>query len=315
MGKTARCIKIIQILSARDLVNTKELADVLETNPRNIKEYIKELEECGYKIYSITGKNGGYRLDKSETIPSLKLTVKEKETLIEGTQFLRGTNYLNQQAFDEVIGKVFSSISTSEITPSSIIERYPLKMEKSDLQKRYVILRECVENQLRCVIKYSSGSDNKREHTLEPYKLYAYNGSWFVLAYNVAIGKFGYFKLNRIEEIEATRSHFTRMKSYDEKDYLDEFGMIQNGEYYRIRVELTDLYQVVSERIYGKYQKIEQIDEHKSILDCQMQNKDMIKSFILGFGKKAKVLEPKWLVDELKEELNVINEYYGVNND
>ena len=74
-------------------------------------------------------------------------------------------------------------------------------MEKSDLQKRYVILRECVENQLRCVIKYSSGSDNKREHTLEPYKLYAYNGSWFVLAYNVAIGKFGYFKLNRIEEI------------------------------------------------------------------------------------------------------------------
>ena len=85
MGKTARCIKIIQILSARDLVNTKELADVLETNPRNIKEYIKELEECGYQIYSITGKNGGYRLDKSETIPSLKLTVSEKEVLLEGT--------------------------------------------------------------------------------------------------------------------------------------------------------------------------------------------------------------------------------------
>ena len=41
MGKTARCIKIIQILSARDLVNTKELSEVLETNPRNIKEYIK----------------------------------------------------------------------------------------------------------------------------------------------------------------------------------------------------------------------------------------------------------------------------------
>ena len=44
MGKTARCIKIIQILSSRDLINTKELADVLDTNPRNIKEYIKELE-------------------------------------------------------------------------------------------------------------------------------------------------------------------------------------------------------------------------------------------------------------------------------
>ena len=131
MGKTARCIKIIQILSSRDLINTKELADVLDTNPRNIKEYIKELEECGYKIYSITGKNGGYKLDKSETIPSLKLTVSEKEVLLEGTEFLRNTNYMNQSAFDEAMGKVFSSISTSEITPSNIIERYPLKMEKS----------------------------------------------------------------------------------------------------------------------------------------------------------------------------------------
>ena len=313
MGKTARCIKIIQILSARDLVNTKELADVLEINPRNIKEYIKELEECGYKIYSITGKNGGYRLDKSETLPSLKLTKEEKDTLLEGTEFLRKSNYLNQNAFDSVIGKVYSSISTSEITPSTLIDRYPLKMAKDELQKRYVVLKNCVDNQLRCKILYSSGNDKGREHELEPYKLYAYNGSWFVLAYNISIEKFGYFKLNRIEKIEASRSHFTRMKSYDEKDYLDEFGMIQNGDYYDIRVELTDLYQVVSERIYGKNQKIEKIDDHKSILNCQMQNKEMIKSFVLGFGKKAKVLSPDWLIEEIKEETRIINDFYGDN--
>lgn len=315
MGKTARCIKIIQVLSARDLVNTKELADVLEINPRNIKEYIKELEECGYKIYSITGKNGGYRLDKSETIPSLKLTVDEKNVLLEGTEFLRGSNFLNQASFDNAIGKVFSSISTSEITPSSLIERYPLKMEKNELQKRYVVLKDCVENQLRCTILYSNSNDKQNEHVIEPYKLYAYNGSWFVLAYNVAITKFGYFKLNRIEKIEASRSHFTRMKSYDEKDYLDEFGMIQNGEYFRIKVELKDLYQVVSERIYGKNQRIEKIDEHTSILDCQMQNKDMIKSFILGFGSKAKVLSPDWLIEDIKNETQIINDFYGDNND
>ena len=315
MGKTARCIKIIQILSARDLVNTKELADVLEINPRNIKEYIKELEECGYKIYSITGKNGGYKLDKSETIPSLKLTVSEKEVLLEGTEFLRNTNYMNQKAFDEAIGKIFSSISTTEITPTNLIERYPLKMEKNELQKRYVILKDCVENQLRCKILYISGNDKEKEHTLEPYKLYAYNGSWFVLAYNVSIEKFGYYKLNRIEKIESTRSHFTRMKSYDEKDYLDEFGMIQNGDYYQISVELTDLYQVISERVYGKNQRIERIDEHKTILNCSMQNKDMIKTFILSFGSKAKVLSPDWLKEEIAKETKLINDYYGENDD
>ncbi len=315
MGKTARCIKIVQILSTREIVNTKELALVLETNPRNIKEYIKELEECGYIIYSITGKNGGYKLDKSETIPSLKLTLSEKMVLQEGTQFLRDSNYLNQNAFDEAIGKIFSSISLTEITPTSILERYPLKMPKNELQKRYVILKDAIDNQLICKILYNNSKDEQKSHIIEPYKLYAYNGNWFVLAYNESINEFGYFKLNRIEKIESTRNHFTRMKSYDEKDYLDEFGMIQNGEYYNIKVELTDLYQVISERIYGKNQKIEKIDDHKSILECSMQNKEMIKSFILSFGKKAKVISPDWLIEEINDEIKIMNENYGDIND
>ena len=55
MGKTAACIKIIQLLSCRDVVSTNELADLLETNPRNIKEYIKEIQLLGYNIESYKG--------------------------------------------------------------------------------------------------------------------------------------------------------------------------------------------------------------------------------------------------------------------
>ena len=42
-----------------------------------------------------------------------------------------------------------------------------------------------------------------------------------------------------------------------------------------------------------------------------MQNKDMIKSFILGFGTKAKVISPDWLKEEIQNEVKEINNIYG----
>ena len=42
MLKTALCIQMLKILFSRDVVSIKELADELETNPRNIPEYRNE---------------------------------------------------------------------------------------------------------------------------------------------------------------------------------------------------------------------------------------------------------------------------------
>ena len=44
MNRSSLCIKMLQILNAHDFVTTKELAERLETNPRNIIEFKKELE-------------------------------------------------------------------------------------------------------------------------------------------------------------------------------------------------------------------------------------------------------------------------------
>ena len=85
--------------------------------------------------------------------------------------------------------------------------------------------------------------------------------------------------------------------------------MKQNGEYYDIKLELKDLFTIVNERIYGKNQKITKVDERTTILECSMQNKNIIKSFVLGFGKKAKVLAPEWLKEAIINETKAILEY------
>jgi len=311
MGKTAACIKIIQILSARDIVSANELADILEINPRNIKEYVKELEVVGYSIESVRGINGGYRLNKRDLLPSVALSLEEKDALQEGAEFLNNSgDFLKSDSYNVAMGKIMASFSSKEITPITMIDRFPLSMDKNLLQQRYSILSECIEYQLKCEVTYLPASNQPKKHILHPYKLFVYNGSWFVLAWNEKINDFGYYKLNRIENLEKTKNHFTLLRTYDESHYLDSFGMKQNGDYYHIELELRDLVTVMQERIYGKNQEIKVIDDHYINFSCDMQNKNMILSFVLSFGNKCKVLSPEWLVDMVKDELDKTNSLY-----
>lgn len=304
MNRCAACIKLIQILSARtDYVNTEELADILETNPRNVREYMKEIEVAGYTLQSMKGLYGGYKLDKSCMLPALKLTNEDKKVIGDTINYLKNKNdFLYFDSFLDIMGRISSSVErNNDITPIAMIDRFPLTMDKNELEARYRTLQDCIESQMKCEITYRSAKNKEKIHTIHPYKLFVYNGTWFVLAYNESINDFGYFKLNRLVDIFKTRNHFTILKSFDEKDYLDDFGMTKNGEYYKIVLEFTNLNMAISERIYGRHQQVVEIDESHTRFTAEMQNKDMIASFVMSFGKNCKVIEPLWLKEKIKK--------------
>lgn len=307
MNKTMLCLEILQLLSAKNVMSKNELADILEINPRNIIEYIKTLEDCGYEIESVRGIYGGYRLKKDGLLPVSKLSSKEIEILKSSCAYLENqSDFLEYKEYIKAISKILSTNMEAYTTEVKIIDRYPLAMEKSELLKRYTVLTEAIACTKKCEIKYLSTKNKESLHIIHPYQVFIFNGAWVVLAWNETVNDYGYFKLNRIQELRILTSKFTRMKTYQAKEFIDKYGMKQNGEYFYIKLELTDLYTVISERIYGKNQKITKVDEHITILECHMQNKQIIQSFVLGFGSKVKVLEPAWLKEQITLEVKRI---------
>lgn len=310
MNKTMLCIQILQILGCKDIVSKKQIADILELNPRTVQQYIKTLQESGYDIESLSGVYGGYRLNKDGIIPAIKLNKKEVQTLKSSILYLEHqSDFLDYNCYAKAISKVLSSDVDTKVNDITIIDQYPLSMNKEELVKRYDVFAEAMTNNQKCLIVYISTHNVPKNHIIHPYKVFIYNGCWFVLAWNESVNNFGYFKLNRIENVKILADKFTISKTYHESDYIDTFGMKQNGEYYDIKLELKDLFTIVNERIYGKNQKITKVDERTTILECSMQNKNIIKSFVLGFGKKAKVLVPEWLKEAIINEAKAILEY------
>ena len=138
-----------------------------------------------------------------------------------------------------------------------------------------------------------------------------YNNAWFVLAFDESKGDIRYFKINRIEKYVVQNRKFRVLLSYNESDYLDEYGMKNNGEWYPIKLKLTGNYaMLVKERIYGKDQKVEVVDDKTTILSCKMQNKENILVFVLGFGENCEVIEPDWLKEKLIETIDKLSEKY-----
>ena len=79
--------------------------------------------------------------------------------------------------------------------------------------------------------------------------------------------------------------------TYNESDYLDEYGMKQNGEWYPIKLKLTGNYvMLIKELIYGKDHKLEELYAQTTVLSCKMQNEENVLVFVLGFGESCEVL-------------------------
>ena len=59
MSKTSQCIELLKILyRSPRIIGIGELAEILETNPHNIPEYVDEIRNCGYEITTVKGRYG-----------------------------------------------------------------------------------------------------------------------------------------------------------------------------------------------------------------------------------------------------------------
>ena len=185
LGKTAKCIKMLQILNSGRIYKVSELADLLETNPRNVIEYKKELEDAGYTVINTPGKYGGYRLEKATIIPSLKFTEEEKKAISDGAGYLGVRNdFLLKKDFQTAMSKVYSSMryNNCEVLPT-VIDRFPLAMSEEEIARRYKVIYDCIQTKCKIEISYRSNDNVVRKRIVHPYKHYMYNNSWFFIGF------------------------------------------------------------------------------------------------------------------------------------
>ena len=328
-SRTSSCIKMLMLLFTRDVVPVADIAEELETNPRNIPEYKKELEAAGYTIDTVRGQYGGYRLNKTEVFPTVRLTDAEKRAMVESFEYITKRGDLpSMPAYKKAMEKMMArnQYRSAKDTDLIMIPRYPLAMSEEDLQERYSALLECVDKHLMIKINFRSSDNVVRERVVHPYKLYMYNNAWFTLAYCEEVKDLRYFKLTRIVSFERMSKKFDYIYSYREgsewHEWLDDSSMKKvvdwsesmGGDNATMRVKLRlsgkpAMY--VKEYLYGADQVITEIDKDTTILEFTAQYKYNVLQLVLGFGADCEVLEPAWLMEEVISQTEKIKTVYN----
>lgn len=313
------CIRMLQILNTGRIYKVSELADLLETNPRNIIEYKKELDEVaaeygsGFYIDTIPGRYGGYQLSRNVVLPSLKFTEAEKESLTEAVDYLSSRNdFMKKDDFQLAIGKIISTIMINDIKKEEnmlVINRFPLTMSQEEVQYRYDILKAAIRSKKSVKFTYLTQKNVVKERLFDPYELFMYNNSWFVIGWLHSENHpdIFWYKLNRIQDIETTNKKFTVWSYYRKSEYVDEYGFKNNGEWYHVEFIAYDTYaSLVKERVYGKNQVVEVIDDNSTKVTVDMQNMENIIPFLMGFNKFIKIIGPKEIKQEISERLEIL---------
>jgi predicted DNA-binding transcriptional regulator YafY len=255
MSKTPMSIQMLEILYSRGVVGIAELARLLETNPRNIPEYKKVLEEAGYVIDTIPGRYGGYVLNKKYIFPATNLTDAERDGLLQGFDYLLSRNdFMRKDDFSKAMAKISSALMATDTPENTLVaNRFPLAMPEKEIRERYLAVSRSIAAKTVMQIKYLSLSNEVSAREFHPYKLFMYNNTWYTIGFDEKSQDFRYFKLNRIQSFEITGKPFRVPLTYNERDFLDEYGMKQNGEWYPIKLKIAGKYaMLVKERIYGK---------------------------------------------------------------
>lgn len=305
MNRTALCIRMIRELAKGVRLNTRTLALRLDTNPRNIREFRREIETAGIRIIEFKGPYGGYELasDQSLLIPS-ELTREDVATLVDAQGFLETLNYHHLHQIQEVIAKLAVQPKTKAYQGINYINQQSLSKQEAI----YLDLIEQAIAQHRWLqLSYQGLEDQQSmERRVQPYDIFNAQGAYYLLAFDVQRQDYRRFRLSksRLHHLAILEGTFIPRADYDFTQLIGQQGIV-NEQPIEVELRLTE----------GQLQPIEETN----FLDIQSQQDDLIKVLCLSpyrlFGflfehPHIHLVSPPNLREQFIQKVHSISEAY-----
>lgn len=306
MNRTALCIKMLNLLKARGRIQASEMAELLDTNVRNIREFKKELEVAGYHIISHTGKLGGYELCEDDLLPTLSFNQKEVEALKQSTILVKNKNkgFLDVDDYLCAMDKVFAVTRNLSEVELSIIGTQGNETDRN-VQQWVELSKQAKNNNNIMYLTYQSISSKKVEtFVIEPYDLIYYRDSYYLIAYARERGGYRTYKFSPMRMIDLKKGDkkFARDERFRLKDVLGQQSLMKD-EMYHLQFKVKGMSAILlNEKTIGI--ELEKRMENEILyVETLMEGKQSIIGFLLSLGHFVEVIGPKNIRKEYEYEV------------
>ncbi|UQZ33468.1 YafY family transcriptional regulator [Paenibacillus sp. PK3_47] len=310
MNKTDRMLAIMLELQRSRRVRAGDLATKFETSVRTIYRDIQALSEGGVPVVSAPGQ--GYSLPDGYFLPPVSFTAEEAVALLAGADFIR-------RHFDAYYSD--SAAAGCAKLEAVLPERVRADADRIRASMRLVpggredergkagleAVRRAVlhKRKLRFLYGgYPAGKEDVRtDRTVHPYGLALLQGAWVLIAYCELREAVRHFRLSRMDGMELLEETFAVPAGFTYTAYTppDDRELVV-----KIRLSPAAARQVQEEG-YFYIDSAEDAGEELE-LRLRVRRVEEILRWLLGWGAEARVLEPEFLRERVRQEAKKILE-------
>ena len=313
-----RILGIHEYLNKQRAPNLSLLADKFLVSTKTIQRDISFMKKEMNLPITYSREYGGYRYTEEVIdMPVMKLSRQELFALLiarSSIEQYQGSAFENPlKSFFKKLLVHLASLDLSHMEEVNNFVSYLPNGVNTAKYETLDILGQACRDRRTIEVNYSAASTGKKKkRTLYPRHLINYGGNWYLIATHPQSGEAACFHLARMEGQIKLGREFKYTQKFDLREARKySFGAFIGKETYNVKLHFDE---VAAPFILEKEWNSSQITKSRkdggvdfSITVCDLIE---IKAWILSWGEHAKVIGPKELAEDIKEELDKMVKKY-----
>jgi len=314
----SKTLQIIKLMARENGATVTEISKKTGIDRWTVRHMIDSMEEFSQDEHGLCIEEFQNENDKRETIyrvpkenlwtltlPGMSLT--DEEGILLALMFGQNdSSPILSKATEQLKEKLnmFKNMPSYEILNVATAKKNTTALTQDVL----VELLNAIQNDDCVKIKYKPLQYEAKEYELRPLGVFRYYSGYYLAAQKLPNGEYRTFGVERIIEIPKTlkypKDKYPEREPYEER-FKDPFGPFNHGEEFEavVKFEKHEGSINMEKKWSEDLVKIEKQPDESVVMRVKTHTTQGITEWILGFGNKIKVLEPDWLVDRIKNEL------------
>jgi len=252
---TSRALALLDLLQTHRHWPGPELAARLGVTERTVRRDVERLRELGYRIESVPGAAGGYRLEAGAALPPLLLGDEEAVAIAVGlrvaaTQRLAGGPDTTLTALAKLqqvlppalrrrVEAIAATVQATGVASGSVV----------DTEVLAELALACRDHE-RVRFRYTSASGIETVRRVEPHTLAPADRHWYLLCWDLERDDWRTFRVDRLSDVQRTRVLFEQRPLTPEQ--VEEFIFVATS-WVRTAVEATAIVELPIEEFRARF--------------------------------------------------------------
>jgi predicted DNA-binding transcriptional regulator YafY len=311
--KASRLMSALMLLQAHGQLSSRELAERLEISPRTVHRDMEALCVAGVPLSALRGAQGGWRLEKGWRTQVPGLDEPELRALLMTQPRALGDPRLAAAA-ERAFGKLMAALPVS-MRQQAAAMRERLHVDhtgwnpSSEDLSMLPVVQDAVARDCRLTFGYTRADGETAPRTVDPLGLVAKGSTWYLVARSA--NGLRTYRVSRMQTVTVLATSFERPAKFSLSEYWRESTaqLQQRRQSYEVTF-LLDPKAAGSMRRWMDTVPVEsgtaKMPEGWVALRVGFENEDQARFVTLGFGPRARIMQPTELRERVLADARAI---------